>query len=64
MQIMQGDVTHIFQPEIPEYTQPFIDDVGVRGPPTRYEQEDGTYELVPGAPNVRRFVWEHLGLSQ
>jgi hypothetical protein len=24
MQIMQGHVTHIFQPEIPEFTQPFV----------------------------------------
>jgi hypothetical protein len=36
-----------------------LDDCPVKGPPTRYEQEDGTYETVPGHPNVRRFVFEH-----
>jgi hypothetical protein len=49
----------ILQDEIPDKAGVFIDDLGVKGPPTRYEQEDGTYETVPGHPNIRRFVWEH-----
>jgi hypothetical protein len=26
---------------------PFIDDVGVKGPVTRYENADDTYETIP-----------------
>jgi hypothetical protein len=59
-QTMQGDSTHIFQEEIPEITVPFIDDVAIKGPVTRYELPDGTYETIPQNPGIRRFVWEHL----
>ena len=45
--IFHEDVTFILQPEIPEYTRPFIDDVPVRGPATRYELPDGGYEIIP-----------------
>ncbi|CAG8603394.1 9585_t:CDS:2, partial [Acaulospora colombiana] len=49
----------LLQDEIPDIANVFIDDLGVKGPPTRYEREDGTFETVPGHPNIRRFVWEH-----
>ena len=39
--IFHDDVTHILQPEIPYVTQPYIDDVPVRGPASRYIQPDG-----------------------
>lgn len=58
--IFHDDVTTILKDEIPAFTRPYIDDVPVRGPATRYEQPDGTYETLPGHPEVRRFVWEHL----
>jgi transposase InsO family protein len=59
-QIMHGDVSHILEDEIPEVTSPFIDDVPVKGPATRYELPDGSYETIPENPHIRRFVWEHL----
>jgi hypothetical protein len=58
--IMQGDMSHILRDEIPEYTNPFIDDVPVKGPPTRYQHINGTYETIPQNPGIRRFVWEHM----
>ena len=58
--VLQGDITHILRPEIPHVTQPFIDDVPVKGPITRYELPDGTFETIPGNPGIRRFVWEHF----
>jgi len=58
--VLQGDVTHILQPEIPHTTIPFIDDVPIKGPKTRYELPNGSYETIPGNPGIRRFVWEHL----
>jgi hypothetical protein len=59
-QIMHGDVTHILHDEIPHVTVPFVDDVPVKGPPTRYELANGTYETIAGNAGIRRFVWEHL----
>ena len=58
--VLQGDITHVLQPEIPHWTQPFADDVPVKGPKTRYERPDGTFETIPGNPGIRRFVWEHF----
>lgn len=58
--IFHDDVVHILQDEIPEYTNPYIDDVGIRGPVTRYEDKDGNYEMIPENPGIRKFVWEHM----
>ena len=58
--IFHDDVTHILQPEIPHVTQPYIDDVPVRGPATRYIQENGEPETIPENPGIHRFVWEHF----
>jgi hypothetical protein len=58
--VLQGDITHILRPEIPEWTQPFADDVPIKGPKSRYQLSDGTYETIPSNPGIRRFVWEHF----
>ena len=58
--IFHEDVTHILQPEIPDRTVPYIDDIPVRGPASRYETADGDYERIPENPGVRRFVKEHF----
>jgi hypothetical protein len=50
--IFHDDVTYILQPEIPTFTIPYIDDVPVKGPKTRYELQDGTYEMIPENPNI------------
>ncbi|KZP03113.1 hypothetical protein FIBSPDRAFT_691909, partial [Athelia psychrophila] len=52
-------VTFILQHEILHVTQPFIDDIAVKGPPTHYENPDGSYELHTSNPGIPRFVWEH-----
>src|SRR4051794_15510516 len=59
-QIMHGNVTFILRDEIPHITAPFIDDVPIKGPETRYETADGGYETIAENPGIRRFVWEHL----
>ncbi|KAF5355069.1 hypothetical protein D9756_005757 [Leucocoprinus leucothites] len=59
MQIQHGDLTFLLQDEIPDIAVPFIDDVPVKGPKTRYETRDG-FETIPENPKIRRFVWEHL----
>jgi hypothetical protein len=58
--VFHDDVTFILQPEIPDVTIPFIDDVPIRGPASRYQGEDGTYETIPENSGIRRFVWEHF----
>ena len=57
--IFHGDVSFILQDEI-DTAPPFIDDVPVLGPRTRYELPQGTYETLPSNPGIRRFVWEHF----
>ena len=55
--IFHDDVTFILQPEIPDVTVPFIDDVPIKGPASRYYLEN---ETIPENPGIRRFVWEHF----
>ena len=58
--IFHEDVTEILRPEIPEYTIPYIDDVPVRGPQSRYEIRPGVFETIDENPGIRKFVWEHM----
>jgi hypothetical protein len=63
--IFHDDVTFILQPEIPNTTVPYIDDVPIRGPADRYILPDGSEERIPENPGIRRFVWEHFqGLNR
>ena len=59
--IFHDDVTSILQPEIPEYTIPYIDDVPVRGPASTYQDVTGKFETIPENKGIRKFVWEHIG---
>ena len=54
------DVTFILQPKIPHTTIPYINDVPVRGPPTKYIQADRSYETHPNNPQICHFIWEHF----
>ena len=58
--IFHDDVTYILQSEIPDVTIPFIDDVPIKGPKSRYIKDDGTCEVIKENPGIRRFVWEHF----
>lgn len=63
--IFHDDVTYILQPEIPDTTIPFIDDVPIRGPATRYITDDGAYETIAQNNGIRRFIWEYFqGLNR
>lgn len=55
----QNCMTFILQDEIPHKANVFIDDLITKGPPTRYEQPDDSYEMIPQNPGIRRFIWEH-----
>jgi hypothetical protein len=58
--IFHDDVTYILQDEIPRVTMPYIDDVPIRGPGSRYELPDGTCETIPENNGIRRFIWEYF----
>ena len=58
--VFHANVTHVLEPEIPHVTVPFVDDAGIKGPPTRYEKKPGQYETIKENPGIRRFVWEHF----
>jgi len=51
-QICHGNTTFILQDEIPRVNIPSIDNIPIKGPETRFEQEDGTYETIPDKPNI------------
>ena len=58
--IFHDDVTEILRPKIPDVTKPYIDDVPIRGPESRYELPNGDYEQCALNPGIRRFVYEHF----
>jgi hypothetical protein len=58
--IFHDNITFILQPEIPNITVPYIDDVLIRGPADRYILPDGTKEHIPDNPSICCFVWEHF----
>jgi hypothetical protein len=58
--IFHDDVTFILQPEIPNITVPYIDDIPICGPADRYILPNGTEERIPDNPGIRRFIWEHF----
>src|SRR5882672_10210762 len=39
VQILQGDISFIIQDKMPDIATAFIDDINVKGPPTRYETD-------------------------
>jgi hypothetical protein len=52
--VFHDDVTYILRDEIPHITIPYIDDVPIRGPVSRYQNKDGTYETIPENPVSRK----------
>jgi len=58
--IFYDDVIYILQDEISRYTLPYIDNMPIRGPATRYEKPDGTLEVLEKNPRIRQFIFEHM----
>ena len=50
--IFHDNITHILQPGIPDTTVPYIDDVPIWGPESRYLLPDGTEERIPENPGI------------
>jgi len=49
--ICHGDTSFILQDKIPHVDIPSIDNIPIKGPETRFEQ-DGTYETIPDKPSI------------
>ena len=58
--IFHDNLTYILQPEIPNTTIHYIDDVPIRGSATRYIQPDSSKEQIPENLGICCFIWEHL----
>jgi len=58
--IFHDDATYILRQEIPRYTLPYINDIPIREPETRYELPDGSVETLEQNPGIQKFVFEHL----
>ena len=58
--IFHDNVTHTLQPEILHVTQPYIDNVSVKGPATMYIQENGEPKTISENSGIKCFVWEHF----
>ena len=56
----QACMMYILQDEVPEVAGVFIDDIPIKGPPTRYIGPDGEEETLPQNSGIRRYIWEHL----
>ena len=54
--IFHDDITCILGEEIPKATVPYIDNVPIKGPKTRYELEGGGYKMIEENKGIRRFV--------
>jgi hypothetical protein len=63
--IFHNDITFILQPEIPNTTVPYINNVLIRSPTDRYVLPDSTEERIPENPSIQHFIWEHFqGLNR
>ena len=58
--VFHNNVMHILQPEVPQFTIPYIDDVPVWGPVTTYQNDNGVFETIPENRGIHHFVWEHF----
>ena len=56
----QACMVFLLEDEIPEVAGVFIDDIPVKGPVSRYLDENGEEERIKENPGIRRFMWEHL----
>ena len=58
--IFHDDVTFILQPEIPDVTVLYMDNIPIWGPANTYVLSNGTEERIATNPGIHRFVWEHF----
>ena len=54
MQEFQRTTSHATAHLTPDRAGVFVDDIGIKGPKTRYNDEP-----IPENPNIRRFIWEY-----
>src|SRR5882672_660355 len=55
----QNCTTFILQDEIPHHIGVMIDDIGIKGLPTQYEDNEGTFETITENDGIQCFIWEH-----
>jgi hypothetical protein len=60
--IFHNDVMFIMRLEMPENVCVYIDNMGLGGPKTRYEDENGVPVTLEGALDICHFMWEYFQL--
>ena len=58
--IFHNNIMHILQPEIPDYTIPYIDDVPVKGLASCYQDSNSNFKTIAGNSGIQCFVWDHF----
>ena len=58
--VFHDNVMHILQPEVPQFTIPYIDNVPIRRPMTTYQNDNGVFETILENSSIRHFIWEHF----
>ena len=56
----QACMMFILQDEVPDKAGVFIDDIPIKGPSTKYLDQEGKPKSLPQNPGIRQYVWEHL----
>ena len=52
LQIMHNNVAFMLQDKIEGCVSVYIDDAGIKGPKTRYQAKDGSYEMMPDSDSI------------
>jgi len=55
-----ANITFTLEPEILHTTISFLNNAGVKGPPTCYELPDRSCKTIANNPGIHRFIWEHF----
>jgi hypothetical protein len=55
----QKCMSFILQDEFPDVANIFNDDVPIKGPMSRYLDEEGNPEMLKENTGIRQFIWEH-----
>lgn len=54
--VFHDDVTHILQPEVPQFTIPYIDNVPICGPITTYQNDNRVFVTIPENGGICCFI--------
>jgi len=51
--IFHRDIVFILEPEVLDPAKPFLDNMNIKGPKTRFKTKDRGYEMIPANLQIR-----------